>query len=239
MSTWTKYIVMAGIAAVITSCSPYRHIYTNYDKSTDFSSYHTFAWTPDSTTSTVKVPPDLAAYDNDIVRNNAKNYISYTLTKRGLLVNTDSPDVVLELVLLNEKKEKVMSYEASPYAGYYYYNPYYFPYYYPYYRYYTWYGWSYPPYWERTVYTRTYVKGTITINVYERASRKLVWTGSAEGDIYDPAYIQFDVHPAIDRIMRQFPIKPVARPRRLEIPKGKNVVLYERSGFSPTKIVSR
>ncbi len=227
MKTLIKFIVFLGTAVAFISCGPYHHVYTNYDKSVDFSRFHTFAWAPDSTGNDAKVSPDLAAYDNDIVRNNAKNYVTHNLTRRGMLVNIDSPDVVFQLVLLNEKKEEIMSYRAYPYNGYYYYNPYYFPYYYPYSNFYTLYGWGIPPYWGNTIYKRTYVKGTVTINMFDRDQKKLIWTGSAEGDIYDPAYIQFEVHPAIDRIMKRFPIKPVSKPKGIEIQKGK-IVRHDR-----------
>lgn len=54
----------------------------------------------------------------------------------------------------------------------------------PYYRFYTWYGWSHPPFWheQTTTFAKTYVKGTITINLYDRRAKRLVWTGSAEGE---------------------------------------------------------
>ena len=198
-------LLFIGIALTAIRCGTYTNVYSNYDKSIDFTLYKTFAWAADSG---VVVPKDLEAYDNDIVRNNAKNYITHSLSNRGFLVNIDSPDLVLNLVLLNEKHEKVVTYNSYPYSGYYFYNPYYFPYYYPRYRYYTWFGWG-PPYFDNqsTTVTKTYVKGTITVNMYDRKRKKLVWTGSAEGNIYDPKYIQYDVHPAIDRIMKKFPVK--------------------------------
>jgi Domain of unknown function (DUF4136) len=200
-------LIFVGILFMAVRCGTYTNVWTNYDRSIDFSQYKTFAWAPDSG---AVVPKDLEAYDNDIVRNNVKNYITHGLTSRGFLVNIDSPDLILNLVLLNEKQEKIMTYHSYPYNGYYFYNPYYFPYYYPYYRYYTWYGWG-PTYFDdrTTTVTKTYVKGTITINMYDRKLKKLIWTGSAEGDIYDPKYIQHDVHPAIDRIMKEFPVKAV------------------------------
>jgi hypothetical protein len=216
-------IILIGVLLVAVRCSTYTNVYSNYDKSTDFSQYKTFAWAPDSG---VVVPKDLEAYDNDIVRNNAKNYITHSLSHRGLLVNIDSPDLVLNLVLLNEKQERIVTYHSYPYNGYYFYNPYYFPYYYPHYRYYTWYGWG-PPYFDdhSTTITKTYVKGTITLNMYDRKLKKLVWTGSAEGDIYDPKYIQYQVHPAIDRIMKKFPVKAVPNEKLNDELKLKNRVV--------------
>jgi hypothetical protein len=214
ISFMRNLIVACAFMGTVGCSNVYKNVYTNYDKSVDFTQYTTFAWAPDSNKADNR-ELDNSAFDNDIVRNNAKNYITNTLTKRGYLVNIDSPDLLLQLVLLNEKKEKVVTYHTHAYGGYYYYSPFYFPYYYPYYRYYTWYG-TYPPFWDDqiTTYTKTYVKGTITINMFDRKEKKLVWTGSAEGDIYDPVYIHFNVHPAIDRIMKEFPIKPKAKGKR-------------------------
>lgn len=231
-ATWIKICCLAIITASAISCDSYRHIYTNRDESVDFDKYRTFAWAPDSTDN--EEVAGIIDYDVDIVSNNAKNYITNNLTSRGLLLNIDSPDLVLKLVLVNERKEKVVTYHSYPYAGYYYYSPFYFPYYYPYYRFYTWYG-PYPPSWDtETSVTKTYVRGTIRINFFDRKLQKLIWTGIAEGDLYDPSYIQYAVHPAIDRILKRFPIKQNHRPRKLEdrkdtgpvVRSGKPTIMY-------------
>ncbi|CAD5265341.1 MULTISPECIES: DUF4136 domain-containing protein [unclassified Imperialibacter] len=216
MNSLIKILMAIDLVIILAGCETYRTIYSNYDRSIDFTSYKTFAWAPDSIAGQES---ENTPYDNDIVRNNVKNYITHGMTQRGFLVDVESPDLVLDLVLLNEKKERIVTYHSYPYSGYYFYNPYYFPYYYPDRRFYTWhgwYGWGYrPPYWgdQVTTYTHNYVRGTITLNMYDRQLKKLVWTGSAEGDIYDPAYIQYNVHPAIDRILKEFPVKPVHKQR--------------------------
>lgn len=213
---WIRNLALTGICVGMIGCGSYRTVYSTMDKSVDFSQYRTFAWAPDTVRDESKIPDNLA-FDNDIVRNNAKNYITNNLTKRGLLVNVDSPDFVLQLVLLNERKEKIVTHynRTHPYMGYYFHSPFYFPYYYPYYRYYTWYGWSYPPAWEEaTTYTKTYVRGTVIVKMIDRSEQKLVWMGTAEGDIYDPSYIHYNVHPAIDRIMKLFPVKDVSKQKR-------------------------
>ena len=229
MNFSSQTLAVIGMIATIVGCGGYRNIHTNSDKTVDFQQYQTFAWAPDS----LDQPSDagVAGYDKDIVRNNAKNYITHLLSQRGFLIDTDSPDLVLELVLLNEKQERIVTYHQYP--GYYYYNPYYFPFYYPHPRFYTWYGrswhgFAYAPFWHdqiTTTQTKTFIKGTITINVYDRKLRKLVWTGSAEGDIYDPAYIQHAVHPAIERIMNRFPVKPVPRQKGIEYLNGNNKIV--------------
>ena len=116
MNFWVSKLALIGFVSIMMGCSSYSNIYSNYDKSIDFTSYHTFAWAPDSGIAKAK-EFDNTAYDNDIVRNNAKNYITHSFSHRGYLVDTDSPDVVLQLVLLNEKKERVVSYHSYPYLG--------------------------------------------------------------------------------------------------------------------------
>jgi len=192
----------------LTRCGVYTDTYSDYDHHVDFTKYKTFAWLPDSGVIAKKDSFRNSAYDNDIIRNNAKNYIAHDLGKRGFRIEVDNPDVLVQLVLQNEKKQFVRDFPFQ-YSPYYYRNRFYYPYYYPYYDYYTYYGWGclngycdYPP-----DARRTYVKGTITINMFDRKLKKLVWTGSAEGNIYDPSYIQDDVHPAIHRIMKNFPVK--------------------------------
>lgn len=199
-------ILVSGLLLVSAGCNPFRNGYFNYDKSIDFTQYKTFAWAPDSSTVEDK------EFDTDIVRNNAKNYINHSLSQRGYLVNIDSPDVVFQLILLNEEKERIVRhYYSDFYSGYYFYNPYYFPYYYPRYRYYTWYGWGYPPFWDHpfTQHRERYLEETVTLNMFDRKQRKLVWTATVEGNIYDPYYIHYDVHPAIEQIMKKFPVSPV------------------------------
>jgi hypothetical protein len=202
-------------------CAVYEDIYSDYDHSVDFSKYKTFAWLPDSSMATREDSFKNTAYDNDVIRNNAKNYINHQLVERGLQIHPKEPDALVQLILLNEKKQRVVTY-ADPYypAPYYYGNtfrhyPYYYdgrtyyPYYYPYYNNYTYFGWGFNNfYYQPQTYKQTYVKGTITINLYDRAQKKLIWTASAEGDIYDANSVKEEVDPAIRKIMKTFPIKP-------------------------------
>ena len=57
--------------------------------------------------------------------------------------------------------------------------------------------------------TIRYVEGSITLNVIDRKSNKLVWAGTAKGDIYDAAYINRNIHPAVEAIMKKFPVKAI------------------------------
>ena len=220
----SNIILLIFLFAAITGCSTYNNIYSDYDRSVDFTQYKTFAWLPDTAAQAPqKDALDDPRYDNDIIRNNTKNYVNHCLSNRKYFVSPDSPDVVLQLVLLNEKKERVVTYpgyNSNQYynSNYYYNNSYYYPYYYPYYDNYTYYNrydyssYNYSP---SETYKETYVQGTIIINMYDRKQKKIVWSGVAEGDIYDPEYLQYDIHPAVHDIMETFPIetKKVVSPR--------------------------
>ncbi len=167
-------------------CSVYNEIYSEYDHSADFTKYKTFAWLPDSGITARKDSFRNTAYDNDVIRNNAKNYINHQLAERGLKIHVDEPDALFQLVLLNEKKQRIVAYDPPYYPFPYYYGayrhyPYYFngrtyyPYYYPYYDYYTYYGWGCGNYYcgYPYAYKQTYVKGTITIHMFDRKQKKL------------------------------------------------------------------
>ena len=55
------------------------------------------------------------------------------------------------------------------------------------------------------------MKGAITLNFIDRKNKKLIWTGTAEGDIYDPGMINKDLHPAVHRILDEYPVKPLLK----------------------------
>jgi hypothetical protein len=200
-------------------CAVYNNIYSEYDHSVDFTKYKTFAWLPDSGITARKDSFRNTAYDNDVIRNNAKNYITHQLTDRGLTVHVNSPDALFQLILLNEKRQRIITSSPAYYPMPYYYGAYhfpyyldgrtYYPYYYPYYDYYTYYGWGCADFYcNNNSIRQTYVKGTIIINMYDRKQKKMIWTASAEGNIYDPNTIKEEVDPAIKKMMKDFPVKP-------------------------------
>jgi len=204
-------VIMATIA--ISGCRVYDEFYSSMDKSVDFTSYRTYAWMSPN------APADAAPYYNDVIQNNAKNFVDREFKSRGYSVDTVKPDVLVELRLKKEKVKETVenvnpysytnhTYSNYPYNQRYHDNVYYRePRYnsYPYYNYNTPYSY-YPEYSTDTI---QYTEGTITINVIDRNANKLVWTGSAEGDIYDPRHLKGEIDPAVDGIMKQYPTKPL------------------------------
>ncbi|OQP60160.1 hypothetical protein A3860_34330 [Niastella vici] len=201
-----KYIILIAVSLLIISgCGTYSNLYSDYDKSADFTKYKTFAWLPDKA-DTTNTP-----YNNEIIRNNIRNYFGQCMSDRGYSFNAENPDVLMQLVITNTQKERVTTtypsnyYYRPYYYGSYYYHPYTFGYYY---RYYPSYNYSDGSGYSTTR-TTAYVNGAITLNFIDRITNKLVWTGTAEGDIYDPGMISRDLHPAVHRIIEKYPVKPI------------------------------
>lgn len=206
-----KIFLIGAIA--LSGCSSYNNTSSNYDKSVDFEKYKTYAWLNSQKS---QVP---AAYYNDVIENNAKNYIDQNFKNRGYTVDTLNPDILMELVLKSKKKtEEIQVSNPYNYSNHTYYNNPYNPYYdnnlYYGNQYYNRYpNYNYGMHYSYNVGYRTktmkYTEITITINMIDRDSNKLVWTGSAENDIYDPKYFKEEIHPAIVNILAQYPVKPI------------------------------
>lgn len=194
--------ILITAMSISTGCGIYTEITVSSDVVTDFSKYKTFAWLPDD------IDTATSPYNNEIIRNNLKNYFGRSFSERGYSVNLDTPDVLLQIVIENKKKETF--YPVYPrtnyYCSYYYCSSYYSPYPYDYY-----YHDYYHFYCDNMGCKKkiTYVEGSITLNVIDRKQHKLVWSGTAKGDIYDHGYINKDIHPAVLRIMKKFPVKPI------------------------------
>ena len=199
--------------ALLAGCSNriYQNITSDYDQSVNFNNYRTFAWLNDHQ------PHSPTPYDNEIIENNIKNYVDDEMSKRNYTPGESQPDLLFELVLSNQPKvsTSITPVYSSPYisaypsTSYRYYNP-------------GKYRWNTHGYLNNT-YTRPMYKigervenvsfdqSTITINVFDRISNRLIWTGSAQGDIYDNQYIKDDIHPAVTAILNKFPVKPLKK----------------------------
>ncbi len=209
IETLKKNSRIAVVVAVIVlaGCRPaYNAVSTDYDRSTDFNQFKTFAWLPD------KADTAFSPYNNEIIRNNIRNYYGQCMSDRGYKFDGETPDILMQLVITNTKKERTVAtypsgYFYRPYFfGSFYYSPYPYGYYY---RSYPSYGYGYSGY--ATTPKQEYVNGSVTLNIIDRKANKLVWTGTAEGDIYDPSHISHDLHPAVHRIVDKYPVKPLLK----------------------------
>ena len=204
------WITVGIFIVMLVGCSTtYNAVSSDYDKSVDFTKYKTFAWLPD------KADTSNTPYNNEIIRNNIRNYFGLCMSDRAYTFDAENPDLLMQLVITNTKKERVISsYQSSYYyRPYYYGSHYYSPYSYGYhYRNYSTYRYGYSGYpGYSTTQKEKYVNGSITLNLIDRKANKLVWSGTAEGDIYDPSQISSDLHPAVHNILDEYPVKPLLK----------------------------
>jgi Domain of unknown function (DUF4136) len=162
-----QFLSLAFATAVVcTSCGPTSHV--EVAKGVDFNNYKTFGWAND------KGVKKSGRVDNDIVDNNIKNSISEELEQKNWQETEQKPDVLLDY---NVTVQKGVTRETEPvytslYSGYYpswrgrrgyYYDPGFFAGY-------------------RT-YNVPFKEGTLTVNMIDAKTNKLIWQGYATGDI--------------------------------------------------------
>ncbi len=190
---------------LMVSCNAYTDIYSTTSPDAKFSQYKTFAWLIDKADSTN------SPYNNEIIRNNMRNYFSKALSDRGFQVNTENPDLLVELMVKNAPHTiTTRTYDDSYYRyhRYYYRSVYYSPFRHQYY--YVWYpNYIYTRPNAFSTYTDTHMNNSVTLNIIDAKEKKLLWTGSVEADIYAPSVIERDIHPAIEKLMNRFPVKPL------------------------------
>jgi Domain of unknown function (DUF4136) len=222
------------IVTAIGCSNVYKVLYTDQSPDVDFTKYKTFAWLPHD-------DKENTPYHNQIIENNTKNFFTHEFFVRGLTVNLDTPDVIMEMVMKTVDKQKTEQVAnpspqqnpynnsfnnpySNPYNNPYNYNPYNFPATSPQNPYYNpnpnQYNYNRPSNYNNapTTYTTkiiTYTESTITLNVIDRRSNKLVWTTSVAADLYDPTELRNNLHPAVHRILDRYPVKPIT-------PKKKN-----------------
>jgi Domain of unknown function (DUF4136) len=159
--------IVIGAVMVFTGCDTTTHI--EVARGINFQNYKTFGWTNDS------VVKKAGRVDNDIVDNNIKNSIGAELEKKGWQEADLQPDVLLDYNVMVEKgvrreSEPLYSY---PYSGYYYNS------------YRRRLGYYYTPsfFGGYRSYNVPFKEGTLTVNMIDARTNKLIWQGWAKGDV--------------------------------------------------------
>ena len=184
------------LIGLLGSCNAYNSIQTEYDRSHDFDAYKSFAWLGDLN----KIGD--SEFDNDFVRQKTKNYFGHCFKQLGMHLDTLNPDLLLQVKWLSDPQEITLTGSSN-------FPEYYDPFYYQ--------GTPSLKFDGRDIefsqydtqdYQVRYVHGGVTLSVIDRNTAKVIWKGIAEGDLYDPRIMYRDLHPAIHKLMRRFPIKP-------------------------------
>jgi hypothetical protein len=187
-------VILAAVC--FTSCAVTSHVESA--PGVNFNNYKTFGWA----TANGEVKED--SVDNDIVDQNIKNSISMQLGNMGWKETTQSPDVILDYIVIVEKKVKQVSEPvySYPYANFY--N-------YPYTNYYynRWHhrlGYIYSPYNLMAYHTHNipFKEGVLTVNMIDAKTNKLIWQGSAQGDISSKTVSTQEVTADVKSIFKKF-----------------------------------
>ena len=165
----------------------------DYDRSTDFSKYKTYAWMKSET----KVG-DNPKYNSDLINRNIKYAVETEFAKRGIEKTTKSQaDFLIGYHTYTEKKQQTTShYGGYPFMPYYGYG-------------WGWRPWGMMPYgaWSNGLRNYTYTEGTLIIDVVDNQTKELVWRGAVEGDVDNIARLQKKIQKGVEAIIKKYPAK--------------------------------
>lgn len=163
------------------SCSSIT-ITADYDREVDFKSYKTFSflkWREDNN----KL---LTPFDKQRIENSVKT----EMTARGYNYTETGGDLAVSVFIILEDKTSYTSY-TDYYGGYGYY-------------YRTPWGWG-PA--RTTVSSYDYTQGTMIFNIFEAAGKKLVWQGTAIGEVdNNRARDEKNIQRVVNQVFMKYPV---------------------------------
>ena len=171
-----------ALLLTLSACSTLR-VGSDYDRSADFSAYHTFLWMPRAQYGT----------RNPLVAARARDAIQTELLQKGFVYtsNPAAADFIVDFTIGAHERTDIESYPA-PYAG-------------------PWYG-NYPnwwggPYWGNSIDVHQYREGTLAIDVFDAHTDKPVWHGWAKKELTqaDLDHSEEPIRRAAQAVLAQFP----------------------------------
>lgn len=153
----------------------------------DASSYRTFAMAPPPS----EAPLGLPSY-SEIRGRRVNEAIAERLEAKGFTRASDEADLVVSFRLIGEPRQDVRS-TGSVSMGYG--------------RYGRWYG---AGWYEPSVYTVDYVRGTLIVDAFDRAAEAIVWHGWSSVSYYSESEAQDKGDRVLDAVLAEFPARPAA-----------------------------
>jgi len=194
-----KIIIAVSLLILINACTP--RVYTVNPSNNDLSNYKTFAYLPNTN---VDVPGK--NYANDEVNKSIVEAVKLNLEKHGMELDRDEPDL---LVLISTSTNVELEARTEPvYATYPYQyglgtvSPFYSPYYYRGYA-------AYSGVVGYNTTTYSYEEGTVVIDLIDRKTKKTVWKGIANDEVYSRTNTAA-IKDMIEEIFDELPLKEKA-----------------------------
>lgn len=178
-----KLVSLMFVFLVAFSCSSVK-VVADYDQTTDFSKYKTFAF--------YKKGIDKAEI-SDLDKRRILKAVEAQLLAKGF-TKSETPDVLVNIFTKAQKKVDV-------------YNNYYgFGYGYGYGGYYGWYPWYYGPNFGPQI--STYTEGTLFIDLIDAEKKELIWQGIGSGGLDTSGNVskkEEKIKEFVNEIMAQYP----------------------------------
>lgn len=176
------------LALLLAACETLR-VGSDYDRSADFSRYHTFTLMP-------RHHEDVS---NPLVVQRVEDDIKADLTRRGYQYVSDpsQADFAVDFTIGSKERTDIHSYPA-PWGGPWAWGPR------------GWYGspgWWGDPYWGNTIDVRQYREGTLSIDVFDDRSHRPVWHGWAKKTLTraDIEHSEAPLRQAVAQVLSRFP----------------------------------
>jgi len=178
-------LLFAAILVFTVSCSSIK-VSSDYDKTAQFASYKTFAFSEETKT----------YGNNDIVRNLVLSAIESELSAKGFTKNESGPDVWIDVQVKGEQKQTATATTSGGYPGYGYGYGYRYGY-----------GGGFS---TTTINYDTYVDGTLFIDMIDAQKKQLVWQGRGTKTVDFEASQkkkEENINYAVKQIFTQYPPK--------------------------------
>jgi hypothetical protein len=174
-AAWVAAAGVAGLAA----CASAPTVRSDYDKSADFGSYHTFGFVPTPGT-------DARGYSS-LTTQQIESAVTDQMQQRGY-VRAENPDLLINFSGKLQEKQEVRS-SPGPYYGYRTYG--------------AWAGYG------GGVYTVNYTEGTLNIDVIDAKKKQMVWEGVGIGEVDEKNLSQKEVaiNKAVTDVFAKYPFR--------------------------------
>jgi uncharacterized protein YceK len=168
------------LALVLSGCASVPVVQTEHDPSADYSHYATYAWREKPTGGTA------LAMQRIVTR------IDEQLQSKGWrLVAEDDADIAVAAHVATHQEHRLDTFYDGPmWSGWGWYGPW---------------AWGPPMGYERTRLT-TYTVGTLVVDMFDTATRRAVWSATAEDTVPNtPAKINADIDAGVAKMFAGFP----------------------------------
>jgi hypothetical protein len=163
---------------ILSSCGPSINVYSDFERSTDFSQYKTYAFHKKSIDK-VQI--------SDLDKKRILQAIDYELGKKGM-TKSETPDLLINIFTKEREEVDVNQYYNGWGYG--------------------WrgYGYGYPYYWGGYPYVSTSVEGTLFIDFIDTKKNELVWQGEGVGYLtQDRSKKEAVINEFVAKILMQYP----------------------------------